>query len=113
MTPQVRLELDRLLCALLDESLTESEHGRLEAMLAADAASRLHYLEYVDLPARLLIPPGLTGNAPLTLPDFLTPVPNHEAPRPPPPVGRRRQLWRAAGYIAVVAVTLAVSFLLQ
>jgi hypothetical protein len=57
MTPEVRLELQRLLSALCDGELSEAQHTRLEELLDADADCRRHYLEYLDLHARLLTHP--------------------------------------------------------
>ena len=59
MSPEVRLELLRLLSALCDGGLTEVQHRRLEELLDADAECRRLYLEYADMHARLLVhPPG-------------------------------------------------------
>src|SRR5438067_4302648 len=98
MTPQVRFELEQLLAALCDGSLTDPDHARLEAMLSADAECRRHYLEYVDLHAQLLAAPGLLIGE-LTAPASVTPTPN--------------RFRRLAPYLALVAATLIVSLLLQ
>jgi hypothetical protein len=73
MTPDVRLEMERLLSALCDEQLSNEEFARLEALLGADAECRQLYLEYVDMHASLLIDPrfcdGLSHtSAPKSLP---------------------------------------------
>jgi hypothetical protein len=44
-----REELGRLLEAVCEERLTESEHARLEQILLADAGARAYYLHYMDL----------------------------------------------------------------
>jgi hypothetical protein len=59
MSPEVRLELQRLLSALCDGVLEDAQHARLEELLAADADCRRQYLEYVDMHARLLVHPSL------------------------------------------------------
>src|SRR5690242_6014086 len=72
MSPEVRLELLRLLSALCDGTLTEPQHLRLEHLLGADAECRRMYLQYTDLHARLLTHPLSAG----------TPLPAAEAPAP-------------------------------
>ena len=57
MTPATRRELDGLLSALCDDRLTAAEHDRLEQLLDADVECRRHYLQYVDIHARLLVHP--------------------------------------------------------
>jgi ferric-dicitrate binding protein FerR (iron transport regulator) len=100
MTPQVRFELEQLLSALCDGSLSDPEHVRLEAMLSADAECRRHYLEYTDLHAQLLAAPGLpVGDLAATPPPNVSP----SSPR----------LRRIAPYLALVAATLIISLLLQ
>src|SRR5262245_60639295 len=99
MTPQVRFELEQLLSALCDGSLTEPEHTRLESMLTADSECRRHYLEYVDLHADLLAAPGLPAG------DFAQPA--------TPPPARPRQWRRLAATLSLVAATLIVSVVLQ
>jgi ferric-dicitrate binding protein FerR (iron transport regulator) len=101
MTPQVRFELEQLLSALCDGSLTEPDHVRLDSMLNGDGECRRHYLEYVDLHSQLLAAPGLPAG------DFTEPSsPPHATPKP-------RQWRRLAATLALVAATLVVSVLLQ
>jgi hypothetical protein len=77
MSPEVRLELLRLLSALCDGGLTEVQHRRLEELLDADAECRRLYLQYTDMHARLLVrPPGrqlrrLPGKQPAAVWDAL------------------------------------------
>lgn len=63
MSPEVRLELQRLLSSLCDSELTAPEQRRLEVMLA-DPECRRHYLEYMDMNARLLAQPDLCQGTP-------------------------------------------------
>src|SRR5438094_8593773 len=95
MTPETRRELDRLLAALCDARLTAAEHARLGQLLDADVECRRHYLEYVDVHARLLVHPRYGAAA-----------------RAVEPVRPRRagHGWR---YFAVAATTLAASLLVQ
>lgn len=59
MTPEIRLELDRLLSGVLDGDAADADHDRLEALLRSDIECRRHYLQYVDMHARLLGHPRL------------------------------------------------------
>jgi ferric-dicitrate binding protein FerR (iron transport regulator) len=95
MTPATRGELDRLLSALCDGRLTDADHARLEQLLDADAECRRHYLEYVDVHARLLVHPRYGAGAPAVEPARPRPV---------------RHGWR---YLLVAAATLAASLLVQ
>src|SRR5262245_60905288 len=122
MSPEIRVELERLLSALCDGALTEAQHARLEQLLQADAECRRFYLEYVDLHARLLVHPHLgaaalppdEGGAGVSpgrpLPDA-TAFPSPGAPAPAG--GRRRRAWQALRYGLVAAGTLAASLLVQ
>jgi hypothetical protein len=112
MSPETRLDLQRLLSALCDGELTEAQHVRLEELLA-DADCRRLYLEYVDFHARLLMhSPGgglrlaESGSAAIPFPSPAT------IPSPPADPGRRpvRQVLR---YSLVAAATLAASLLVQ
>ncbi len=94
MTPDTRLELQRLLSALCDGQLSEADNSRLEQLLASDDECRRMYLEYVDMHARLLLRPQAEESA----------VP----PRKP---GVR--VPQALRYAAVAAITLAASLLVQ
>src|SRR5262245_38530701 len=115
MSPEVRLELQRLLSALCDGQLTEAQHQRLEELLVADADCRRLYLEYIDMHARLLVHPRLSGGEGHPDASPGNPIPNAETAPPTPEAlapGRRRprvpQLLRYAG---VAAATLAASLL--
>jgi len=113
MSPEVRLELLRLLSALCDGNLTEVQHLRLEQMLQADPECRRLYLQYTDVHARLLLHPGLGGGAPL--PADGEPVPA-QPPAPaarPPAQDRRRRVGQALRYALAGATTLAASLLVQ
>src|SRR5262245_23242290 len=59
-----RGELMQLLSALCDEQLSDSEHARLQELLADDEARRV-YLQYVDMNARLLTHPRIVGEGKL------------------------------------------------
>jgi hypothetical protein len=107
MTPQIRLELDQLLSALCDNALDGAQHAHLQELLAADMECRRHYLEYIDLHARLLLHPAHQGSSPLALPDL--PIGNAgPAANRPRPRGAT-----AARYTTIVVATLLVSLLLQ
>src|SRR5947209_884014 len=95
MTPATRRELDQILSALCDDRLTAAEHERLEQLLDADVECRRHYLQYVDVHARLLVHPRYGAAA------------RGVEPARPRPAGRG---WR---YFAVAAATLAASLLVQ
>jgi ferric-dicitrate binding protein FerR (iron transport regulator) len=107
MTPKVRLELDQLLSTLCDGALDDAGHARLEEMLTADAECRRHYLEYIDLHARLLTHPTHQGPSSLALPEL--PIANAGSA-----TNRRRVGGRSiARYAAIVVTTLVVSLALQ
>jgi ferric-dicitrate binding protein FerR (iron transport regulator) len=109
MSPEVRQEVERLLSALCDGELTGVQQARLEELLAADAACRLHYLEYMDLHAQLLshAPFGEgRGKASST-----EPAPGGAGQ--PPVRSRRRQIGHYLGYVLVASATLAASLLVQ
>jgi hypothetical protein len=120
MRPEVRRELERLLSALCDGQLGETQQTRLQELLDADAECRRLYLEYVDLHARLLVHPSFRGENPLPPlegrsgdaadgPD--TPSPPRETVRPA--AGRDRWAPPVLRYALVAAATLAASLLLQ
>jgi hypothetical protein len=94
VSPDLRRELERLVSALCDGDLSETDRDQLDQLLAADPECRRLYLELIDLHAALLVRPGR----------FL--------PRPTIPAApsRRRRL---ASYAAVAAATLALSLLVQ
>jgi hypothetical protein len=96
MNPNERVELQHLLSALCDGELTDVEHARLEELLRANSGCRRHYLEYMDLHARLLVHPGVPAAA--------------EEPAAPASGRRWPQFLR---YALVAATTLAASLLLQ
>src|SRR5947209_3971696 len=100
MNPETRLELQRLLSALCDDELTGAQHARLGELLAADAACRREYLDYLDLHAHLLLRPALGGSG--TLPAAgSAPSPSAADPDSPPPAAapaRRRRLPQAVRY---------------
>src|SRR5437763_1551077 len=54
MTPEIRIELQRLLSALVEHEITEAEHARLEELLRTDTGCVQTYLEYLDMHAKLL-----------------------------------------------------------
>jgi ferric-dicitrate binding protein FerR (iron transport regulator) len=113
MTPEVRRELQGLLSALCDGQLTEAQQSRLEQLLVADAECRRHYLEYVDLHARLLVHPRFRAEE-ASPPS--NPAPSTEAPSPEhiPPLSRgRRPAPQVLRYVLVAGATLAASLLLQ
>jgi len=107
MTPQIRLELEQLLSELCDGALEETQHARLEQLLADDADCRRHYLEYIDLHAGLLVHPAHQGSSSLALPGLPIAHASAAANRPGP---RGRTLAR---YAAIVVTTLVVSLALQ
>src|SRR5437870_2744172 len=72
MTPEIRLELQRLLSALCDGALTEAQYARLEELIGGDIECRRCYLEYLDMHARLLVHPHLRGGE--TLPPGVRPL---------------------------------------
>jgi ferric-dicitrate binding protein FerR (iron transport regulator) len=124
MSPEVRVELERLLSALCDGEMTEAQHARLEQLLQADAECRRHYLEYVDLHARLLVHPHLGAAATLPPDEGLAGVtagssfPDaHASPSAgasaPTRSRRRRRVRQALRYGLVAATTLAASLLVQ
>jgi hypothetical protein len=127
MSPEVRLELERLLSALCDGSLAQAQQARLEQLLDADAECRRHYLEYMDLHARLLVHPGLSGKDPLpsdaTLPGGsgfpagsapgMSARPLSPTPGRPAPQRRRPQVGQVLRYVLVATTTLAASLLVQ
>ena len=94
MSPDLRRELERLVSALCDGDLSETDRDRLDQVLVADPENRRVYLELIDLHAALLIRPGR----------FLS------TPTAPATPNRRR---RFASYAAVAAATLALSLLVQ
>jgi hypothetical protein len=100
MSPELRLELQRLLSALCDGELTAAQHVRLQGLLQADSECRRLYLEYMDLHARLLVHPRL--RLPETVSRADEPVRN-----------RRQQVKQAFRYALVAAATLAASLLVQ
>ncbi len=126
MTPQIRLELQRLLSALCDQEITDAEFARLEELLHADVESRLLYLSYMDMHSRLVMEPHrigsmsamsrdeskqATGNtaARSTNPDFLaTP-----ASRPGEKGEDRTWIRRNMHQAMLVLATLAASLLVQ
>jgi ferric-dicitrate binding protein FerR (iron transport regulator) len=115
MTQEVRSELQRLLSALCDGQMTDAQHARLEELLGADEESRRLYLEYIDLHARLLVHPRLSGGH--TLPPGEAPA-AAAASLPPSPArpavqDRRRQMTQLFRYVLVATATLAASLLAQ
>src|SRR5262245_37829769 len=103
MTPEIRRELQRLLSALCDGELTETEHARLEELLDADAECRRLYLEYIDMHARLLLHPQPAGG-------------REEAPTasgPSWPGGPRQRGLEILRYVLVAAGAVAASLLVQ
>jgi ferric-dicitrate binding protein FerR (iron transport regulator) len=124
MSPDVQLELQRLLSALCDGALSEAQQARLEQLLNADPECRLQYLEYLDMHARLLTHPRLCeAAAPVPdeqpflaeLADELDPAAEASPPLPGarPLVSGRRRGWQVFRYGAVAAATLAASLLVQ
>src|SRR5262245_35413428 len=118
MNPRVRQELMQLLSDLCDGELTEARHARLEQVLNADPECRRQYLEYVDMHARLLVPPRLCGGETLppegeppdtapggNLPGLRTHPASSEASSSGG--GRRRQARQFLRYALVAAGTLA------
>jgi ferric-dicitrate binding protein FerR (iron transport regulator) len=113
MTPDSQLELQRLLSALCDGELNETEHARLEELLRTDAESRRLYLEYLDMHARLLMHPQLAaGGRP---PAAQSPERNGSVIRPEQERSARRggKVGQALRYLLVAAGTLAASLLVQ
>jgi negative regulator of sigma E activity len=128
MTRDIQEELQRLLSALCDGELTESQHARLEELLQADTECRLCYIEYVDMHARLLSHPHLEGDLPRSagVNDAAVPAGTAHAepitpamgPAPSAAVPRARaKRWRQVPvylrYGVVAAATLAASLLIQ
>src|SRR5581483_376747 len=118
-----RTELLRLLSALCDERLTESEQVRLEELLG-DHESRQLYLQYLDMHARLLTHPAAGGESQLPGVDALAGLLGDEAravvaPRPlsrsstPRAERYRGRSLQALSYVAVAAATLAATILVQ
>lgn len=95
MSPEVRQELQRLLSALCDNDLTDSQQARLEALLSGDEACRRMYLEYLDLHSALLARPA-AASEPLPLADV-----------------RPNRVPQALRYGLVATATLAASLLVQ
>lgn len=95
MTNDRRRELERLLSLLCDDELNGEENQRLNDLLRSDPEARRHYLQYVDLHARLLHHPHLAEHA------------------GPAPVGagtlHMPATWQACA--ATALVTFAVSFM--
>jgi ferric-dicitrate binding protein FerR (iron transport regulator) len=104
MNPEVRRELERLLSGLCDGQLTETEHARLEELLAADAECRRLYLEYVDLHAGLLTQPTSAAQPSRHL------LPAADGGLRTADRGSRLAVLR---YVLVAAGTLAASLLVQ
>src|SRR5262245_34104139 len=94
MTPETRRELLRLLSSLCDGGLTDAEYARLEELLNQGAEAREHYLQYVDMHARLLVRPDADASTRL----------------PPAPGRSLKPLFR---YALVAGATLAASLLVQ
>jgi hypothetical protein len=92
VSPDLRRELERLVSALCDGDLSDTDRDRLDQLLAADPEARRRYLELIDLHAALLVRRGRVVPTPPTIP------------------GRRRRL---AAYAAVAVGTLALSLLVQ
>jgi hypothetical protein len=109
MSPEVGRELTPLLSALCDGRLTDVQHARLEELLA-DPACRRHYLEYIDMHARLLGHPSLAASASGGQGDRET---GRQGDKETPARPSRRRVRRALSYMAVAAGTLAASLLVQ
>jgi hypothetical protein len=118
-----RSELLRLLSSLCDEQLTDSEHSRLEELLADEEARRL-YLQYVDMHARLLTHPSVAGERMLPGVDALAGVIGETAiqavEKRTTAAGTERhrgrslqRVWRVVRYVAVAAATLAATIVVQ
>lgn len=114
MLPEVRQELQRLLSALCDGTLSAVEHSRLEALLAADEACRRMYLEYVDMHARLLAQPAWeTERVPAAAAaDGGVPSPAAVLAAPATAL-QRTAVPQALRYVLVATATLAASLLVQ
>jgi hypothetical protein len=128
MTPETRVELQRLLSALCEGELAQDQHARLEGLLRADADCRRLYLEYLDMHARLLLHPRLAAGRIPSVEGRDESEPSSRSTRntaaPPlfpdaawsegkwPDAGRRRA-GQALRYILVAAGTLAASLLVQ
>ena len=124
MSPEMRLELQRLLSALCDGELDAARHARLEELLGDDAESRRLYLEYMDLHARLITHPrvgsgeaftvGVEQTAGTAVGPIAASLPIASAAGPESARARRRlQLVQAGRYALVAATTLAASLLVQ
>ncbi len=122
MSPDVRLELQRLLSSLCDDELTPAELERIEELLA-DNECRRAYLEYIDMNAWLLSQPTLWRGR--WAPDGKT-SPRPAAPGPPRPGTATPGMPNLRGgaapdrpgpylssYMLVALATLAVSILGQ
>jgi hypothetical protein len=111
MSPQVRQELQRLLSALCDGELTDTQHARLETLLDADLDCQHLYLEYLDMHARLLTRPHPAHENT----EGRKPQEETVAPRSAGycPAARRRRIPSLIRYLAVAGATLAASLLIQ
>src|SRR5262249_53149725 len=110
MNPEIHRELQRLLSALCDDQLSESQHVRLEDLLRDDPECRRLYLEYVDVHARLLTRHGLHAAA--EAPAGPTTIPHPSTRSLSVPAGRWK-VPQALRYALVAAGTLAASLLVQ
>jgi ferric-dicitrate binding protein FerR (iron transport regulator) len=113
----MRQELHGLLSGLCDDALTPAERARLEQLLEADAECRAHYLQYVDMHARLLAHPQGTSTV-SAAEAFATPngAPVLTGPQPAgesTPAGTTRRRRLLPGYLLVACATLAASLLVQ
>src|SRR5688572_28458808 len=126
-----RTELLRLLSSLCDEQITEAEQARLEELLADGEARRL-YVQYLDMHARLLTHPSVSGDGKLTGVDALAGVIGeavaveravHDSQaerhrgRSLQRIGHRgrslQRFWRFVRYAGVAAATVAATILVQ
>lgn len=128
MTPETRLELERLLSGVLDGDAADADHDRLEALLRGDIECRRHYSQYVDMHARLLNHPKL-GSL-VDWPALADKERRTEAEQTEASVGEiplptqardddrlwgipRPRLPQSVRYVLVSAITLAASLLVQ
>jgi hypothetical protein len=120
MTPELWLELQRLLSGLCDGELTDVQQARLEEVLRDDAECRRLYLQYIDMHARLLVHPRFSIAPVLSFDQRQESRPATTVGAPAPRSdyrarsGRgRRGLRVALHYVVVAAGTLAASLLAQ
>lgn len=123
--PKARLELQQLLSALCDGELTEAQYSRLEELLDTAPESRLLYLEYLDMHARLLLHPHLGADGPFPPIEVHDTTPQRDPAAEPgtlrgvpaesfPTLARpRRSIRQVLKYVVVAGATLAASLLVQ